>query len=94
MTRDFPCGNYRFIPALFQYSSGVAADQDYKIEGVRFDELVPLADRFAQAATYMRAPAANLVLRVGVAFAGAAFTEYGFRRFNLHYVKTLAQGRI
>ena len=22
MTRDFPAGNYRFIPAVFQYSSG------------------------------------------------------------------------
>ena len=26
MTRDFPAGNYRFIPAVFQYSSGAAAD--------------------------------------------------------------------
>ncbi len=25
MTRDFPAGNYRFIPAVFQYSSGAAA---------------------------------------------------------------------
>ena len=24
MTRDFPAGNYRFIPAVFQYSSGAA----------------------------------------------------------------------
>ena len=25
MTSDFPAGNYRFIPAVFQYSGGVAA---------------------------------------------------------------------
>jgi hypothetical protein len=32
MTRVFPAGNYRFIPALFQYSNGVATDQGYEIE--------------------------------------------------------------
>ena len=26
MTQDFAAGNYRFIPAVFQYSGGVAAD--------------------------------------------------------------------
>ena len=26
MTSDFPAGNYRFIPAVFQYSGGVAAN--------------------------------------------------------------------
>jgi hypothetical protein len=31
MTRDFPAGNYRFIPAVFQYSSGAAADPGYGI---------------------------------------------------------------
>ena len=27
MTSDFAAGNYRFIPAVFQYSSGVAASR-------------------------------------------------------------------
>jgi len=26
MTRDFPAGNYQIIPAVFQYSSGAAAN--------------------------------------------------------------------
>ena len=37
MTRDFPAGNYSFIPAVFQYSSGAAASAGYEIERVRFD---------------------------------------------------------
>ena len=35
MTSDFPAGNYRFIPAVFQYSGGVAANPGYEIERVR-----------------------------------------------------------
>jgi len=48
MTRDFPAGNYRFIPAVFQYSSGAAAHPGYEIERVRFDKPVALAEGFAQ----------------------------------------------
>jgi hypothetical protein len=55
MTRDFPSGNYRFIPAVFQYSSGAAADSGFEIERVRFDNLLPLAEGFAQAAKYIQA---------------------------------------
>lgn len=42
MTSDFAAGNYRFIPAVFQYSGGVAANPGYEIERVRFDKSVPL----------------------------------------------------
>jgi hypothetical protein len=41
MTSDFPAGNYRFIPAVFQYSGGVAANPGFEVERVRFDKLVP-----------------------------------------------------
>jgi len=53
MTRDFAAGNYRFIPSVFQYSAGAAADDGYEIERVRFDRLVPLAEGFALAAKYI-----------------------------------------
>jgi hypothetical protein len=92
MTRDFAAGNYRFIPAVFQYSSGAMADPGYEIERVRFDRLVPLADGFAQIAHYIQA-----LGRPKTAFCAcelrspAAFTEEGFRAFNLHYVKTLGE---
>ncbi len=92
MTRDFAPGNYRFIPAVFQYSSGAAADPDYEIERVRFDRLVPLADGFAQIAKFIQAAGRPLTSFCACELRSpAAFTEEGFRAFNLHYVKTLAE---
>ena len=55
MTSDFAAGNYRFIPAVFQYSSGVAASPGYEIERVRFDRPVALAEGFARIAQYIEA---------------------------------------
>ena len=92
MTRDFPAGNYRFIPAVFQYSSGAAADSGFEIERVRFDRLLPLAEGFAQAANYIRASGRPLTSFCACELRSpAAFTEDGFRIFNEHYVKTLAE---
>jgi hypothetical protein len=92
MTRDFPAGNYRFIPAVFQYSSGAAADSGFEVERVRFDRLLPLAEGFAQAAKYIRAAGRPLTSFCACELRSpAAFTEDGFRTFNQHYVKTLAE---
>ena len=55
MTRDFPAGNYRFIPAVFQYSSGAAANPGYEVERVRFDRMPSLVEGFAQIAKYIQA---------------------------------------
>src|SRR5271154_1312850 len=92
MTRDFPAGNYRFIPAVFQYSSGAAASAGFEIERVRFDRLMPLAEGFAQVASYIQAAGRPLTSFCACELRSpAAFTEEGFRNFNLHYVKTLAE---
>src|SRR5258707_14011420 len=92
MTQDFPAGNYAFIPAVFQYSSGAAANPGFEIERVRFDTLLPLAEGFAQAAKYIRAAGRPLTAFCACELRSpAAFTEEGFRRFNEHYVKTLAE---
>ena len=92
MTRNFPAGNYRFIPAVFQYSSGAAADLGFEIERVRFDRLQPLAEGFALAANYIRAAGRPLTSFCACELRSpAAFTEDGFRVFNEHYVKTLAE---
>ena len=92
MTRDFPTGNYRFIPAVFQYSSGAAADSGFEIERVRFDHLLPLAEGFAQIAEYIRASGRPLTSFCACELRSpAAFTEDGFRTFNQHYVRTLAE---
>jgi hypothetical protein len=94
-TRDFAAGNYRFIPAVFQYSSGAAAGPGYEIERVRFDKMPSLADGFAQIANYIQATGRPLTSFCACELRSpAAFTEDGFRRFNEHYVKTLAEWKI
>jgi hypothetical protein len=92
MTSDFAPGNYRFIPAVFQYSSGAAANPGYEIERVRFDRWLPLADGFTQIARYIQAAGRPLTSFCACELRSpAAFTEEGFRKFNEHYVKTLAE---
>jgi hypothetical protein len=92
MISDFPAGNYRFIPAVFQYSSGAAADSGFEIERVRFDRLLPLAEGFAQVAKYIAGAGRPLTSFCACELRSpAAFTEDGFRTFNQHYVKTLAE---
>ena len=91
MTRDFPAGNYRFIPAVFQYSSGAAADAGFEIVRVRFDQLLPLADGFDRAKGIMQSNGRpETALCACELRSPAAFTDDGFRAFNEHYVKTLA----
>jgi hypothetical protein len=95
MVRDFPAGNYRFIPAVFQYSSGAAADSGFEVERVRFDRMLPLAEGFAQAAKYIQAAGRPLTSFCACELRSpGAFTEDGFRKFNEHYVKTLAEWKI
>jgi hypothetical protein len=92
MTSDFAPGNYRFIPGMFQYSGGVAANPGYEVERVRFDKLPPLADGFALIAKYIEAAGRPLTSFCACELRSpAAFTDDGFRKFNQHYVKTLAE---
>jgi hypothetical protein len=92
MTQEFAAGNYRFIPAVFQYSSGAAAHDGFEIERVRFDRLIPLAQGFAQAAQYIQAAGRPLTSFCACELRSpSAFSEAGFLAFNRHYVKTLAE---
>lgn len=92
MTSDFAPGDYRFIPAVFQYSSGAAANPGFEVERVRFDSLVPLAEGFTRIAKYIQAAGRPLTSFCACELRSpAAFTEDGFRAFNQHYVKTLAE---
>ena len=91
MTSDFAAGNYRFIPAVFQYSAGSAAMQGYEIERVRFHRWLPLAEGFAAAAKYIQDAGRPLTSFCACELRSpAAFTDEGFRKFNEHYVKTLS----
>ena len=92
MTREFAAGNYRFIPGVFQYSGGVAANAGYEVERVRFDRMPPLTEGFGLVAKYIQAAGRPLTAFCACELRSpAAFTDDGFRRFNQHYVKTLAE---
>jgi hypothetical protein len=92
MTSEFSAGNYSFIPALFQYSSGAAASPGYEVERVRFDKMPPLAEGFALIAKYIQDAGRPLTSFCACELRSpAAFSEDGFLKFNQHYVKTLAE---
>ena len=88
--RVFAPGNYRYIKAVFQYSSGVAAESGFEIERARFAKPLPLNDAYAAVEAYLKA-----LGRPATAFAACElrspepFTEKGFIDFNKVYVKTL-----
>jgi len=87
---QFEPGGYRFIPAVFQYSSGVAAEPGFEIERASFPRGLPVSEGFAAVEAYLRALGRPLA-----AFAACElrspqpFTEQGFYEFNREYVKTL-----
>ncbi|MBE0626826.1 MAG: hypothetical protein IH606_18660 [Burkholderiales bacterium] len=88
----FKEGGYRYIKAVFQYSSGVAAEPGFEIERARLHRPLPLAAGFAAVEAHL-----NALGRPSTAFAAcelrsaAPFSEQGFRDFNCEYVRTLAR---
>jgi hypothetical protein len=86
----FGKGGYRYIPAVFQYSSGVAAEAGFEIERARLLRPLPLADGFALVERHLSG-----LGRPSTAFAACElrsplpFTEQEFDAFNREYVKTL-----
>ena len=85
-------GGYRYIKAVFQYSSGVAAEPGFEIERVRLRKPLPLGEGFAAIETHLQG-----IGRPSTAFAACElrsavpYTEQGFHDFNREYVKTLAR---
>jgi hypothetical protein len=92
---DFIPGGYRFIPAVFQYSGGVAALPGHAVERVQFRMPVPLKQGFERIERHIsgaRRPLTSLCaceLR-----SPAQFTEQGFRAFNESYVATLEKWKL
>jgi hypothetical protein len=89
-TADFAAGNYRFIPAVFQYSGGAAAQPGYAIQRVRFRTPVPLKQGFERVERAIRDTGRPLTAFCACELRSPApFTEQGFRAFNEIYVVTL-----
>ena len=89
-TERFAAGGYRYIPGVFQYSAGVAAEPGFAIERVRFAQPIPLAEGFAAVEARMAG-----IGRPMTAFCSCElrspepFSEQGFVDFNRLYVGTL-----
>jgi len=85
-------GGFRFVPGVYQYSAGVAAEPGFRIERARFAEPVPLAEGFARVAAALDAAG-----RPKAAFCACElrspepFTEDGFRAFNREYGRVLTE---
>jgi hypothetical protein len=88
--RDVPAGGFRFIPAVFQYSAGVAALPGHEIRRVRFKAPVPLAPGFQRIERMITEAGRPLTAFCACELRSPApFTEEGFRAFNESYVVTL-----
>ncbi len=88
----FATGGYRYIPAVFQYSGGVAAEPGFRLRRVRFAEPLPLVAGFAAAEKIMtRAGRPVSAFAACELRSPAPFTEEGFKAFNLIYVGTLTK---
>jgi hypothetical protein len=87
---DFAAGGYRFLPGVFQYSGGAAAQPGHAIERVRFRAPVPLAEGFARIERIIGAAGRPLTAFCACELRSPApFTEQGFRAFNEIYAVTL-----
>ena len=91
-TTDFVPGGYRFIPAVFQYSAGVAALPGYEIQRVTFRTLLPLREGFRRIEQIITEAGRPLTALCACELRSPApFTEQGFRAFNEIYVVTLGK---
>ena len=91
-TIDVIGGGYRYIPGVFQYSAGVAANAGHEIVRVRFYRLVPLAEGFRRIRELLEQEGRPLLAFCACELRSPApFTEDGFRRFNEDYVGPLQQ---
>lgn len=91
-TRTFEPGHYRFVPGVYQYSAGVAAESGYRIERVRFSSPIALADGFRKIEALLQAAGRPLAAFCACELRSPApFDEAGFDAFNREYVGTLAR---
>lgn len=89
-TATFTPGGYHYIPAVFQYSGGVAAEPGMAIERITFAKPIPLAQGFREVERMIKAAGRPMAAFCACELRSPAqFTSDGFREFNRHYVGTL-----
>ena len=90
-TQTFAPGGYRFIPGVFQYSGGAAAEPGYTIERTTFHHPLPIEQGFTRIAHLIKARGRPLTALCACELRSPApFTDASFRAFNEIYVATLA----
>jgi hypothetical protein len=91
-SEPFAPGGYRFIPAVFQYSAGVAAESGHAIERVALRRPISLRDGFGLIAETLRAAGRPLTALCACELRSPKpFTDASFRSFNEAYVARLAE---
>lgn len=89
-THEMTAGNYAYIPGVFQYSAGVGALPGYRIERVRFSDVVPLEEGFARIKEHLQGLGRPLTAFCACELRSPEpFSEAGFRAFNEIYAGTL-----
>jgi hypothetical protein len=91
----FPDGGYRYVPGVFQYSAGVAAEPGFAIERARFARCVPLDEGFARIEAHLKSIGRPLTAFCACELRSPApFSEQGFVDFNRIYVGTLERWNV
>ena len=84
--RDVPTGQYRFLPGIAPYSSGVVAMPGHEIVHVTLRAPVPWRDGFAAIERHLRAEGRPRAARCAIALRSPKpFTFDGFAEFNAGY---------
>jgi hypothetical protein len=90
-TRVFSEGGYRYIPAVFQYSAGVAALPSYEIRRMFLKTPIALKEGFELIGKVLAGAKRPLTALCACELRSPApLTPDGFKAFNRMYVETLA----
>lgn len=89
-TGVFSEGGYRYVPGVFQYSAGVAANPGYELVHARLLSPVPLAQGFDLISEHLKSVGRPLTAFCACELRSPApFTEDEFAAFNKVYAGTL-----
>jgi hypothetical protein len=89
-TASFDSGGYRYIPAGFRFSAGVAAEPGFELERVRLATPLPLPQGFAAIEAYLNRIGRPLTALAQVELRSPEpLSDEGFLEFNRQYVMTL-----
>jgi hypothetical protein len=94
-TRDVPAGNYRFLPGIAPFSSGVVAMPGYQMVHATLRTPIPWRDGFALVDRHLRAAGRSRAALGAIELRSPApFSFAGFDAFNAGYQELLAEWKL